>query len=160
MGYKYIPDGELYNYIPSHIQTVSVFNDIVFNDMKILDVGSGLGEFMVYLKLYCKEELKININVFGIELDTNIRNYVKIPTTFIDAFEFNDYGNYDLIYLYQPIRTVELMVKLLEYISKLKVPIIYNNSSVSEQQLLELNFIKLKNNIWHYKQITNIPTTT
>lgn len=149
--YKYIPTGELYNYIPSHIQTVSIFDNIVLNNMKILDVGSGLGEFMVYLKLYCKENLKINVNISGIEIDEHIKNYVKIPTTFIDAFEFTDYRNYDLIYLYQPIRNVDLMVKLLEYISNFKVQIIYNNSSVSEQQLLELNFIKLKSNIWHYK---------
>ena len=151
MGYKYITTGEQYNYLPSIGPTITAFDNIVFNDMKVLDVGSGLGEFMVYLKLYCKDELKVNINVSGIEIDKNITNYVKIPTQFIDAFAFNGYGNYDLIYLYQPIRNVDLMVKLLEYISQYKVQIIYNNSSVTESQLTNLNFTKLKNNIWHYK---------
>ncbi len=151
--YKLDQSNELYyNYLPTVSNNIfEIFDKFIKNDIKIIDVGSGLGEFMLYLKLYYKLK-NVNIIVSGIEMD-NIASYVKIPTHFIDAFEFNDYDKFDLIYIYQPIKEQNLMLKLLNLILDYNKNIIFNNGNMNKEDLIKLNLIEYKNtNIWHYKQ--------
>lgn len=140
----------MYNYIPTNYSVLEHIVPYLKQKISILDVGSGLGEFMVLLKYYSKTTLNIDINVSGIEIDESIKNYVKIPTVFINAFDFDQYDKYDLIYLYQPIKDVDKMQNLLKYIITYKNPIIYNNSNLTEQYLTEIGFNQLKNNIWYF----------
>lgn len=119
--------------------------------MRILDVGSGLGEFMILLKIILFEKYKKNIEIYGLEIDKSAINYVKIPTIFINAFDYKDYLQYDLIYLYQPLKNNDEMLKLLIHIKNINKHIIYNNNSVQSKELLELGFAQLSNTLWYSK---------
>lgn len=85
-----------------------------YNINSFLDVGAGYGD---KVKIASKFIKKSN----GIEY---LKNYVDtakslgVSILWADAFNFNRYKNYDLIYMYHPIEDTELYKKLLSHIMK------------------------------------------
>lgn len=147
---KNINDIDKFPYIKSSPFVIDYINVLLNNNDKILDVGSGIGEFMLLLKIVMLDKYKKNIDVKGIEVDNRIENYIKIPTIFIDAFDYNEYNKFDVLYMYQPYSNIEKMLLLIKHIQNSNCKIIYNNDSIESHTLFELNFVHIQNNIWYF----------
>lgn len=88
-----------------------------FGCKSFLDIGSGIGD-----KVRLAKEL--GFDAVGIEyLDyyVELASFLGNKTIHVDAFDFSDYQNYDIIYMYHPISDNELYTKLVKHIiSKMK----------------------------------------
>jgi len=83
--------------------------------IRFLDVGSGTGNIMSIA-------LKLGFDAFGIEymieLAVESATQIKERTTYVDALEFKGYGEFDLIYFYQPIKSSAEMIRLIDTINE------------------------------------------
>lgn len=92
----------------------------LFRPKKVVDLGSGLGEFMMDLK-----ELA-NIEVHGFELDPILAKNAVIPTTKKDILTISedDLKDADLIYFWQPLIDKEMILKFWRNLSRIKSKIV------------------------------------
>lgn len=125
-------EDKYYEFIPNHMQDVAPDMLIVrkyldvrskdrdsWNRHKLLDVGSGIGNIIALGNA-------LNFYSRGVEYDKSYRDRssyrVQGVTEYLDAFDYKEYGEYDVIYFYQPIASGKLMNKLLNVIdSQIKV---------------------------------------
>lgn len=92
----------------------------LFRPKKVVDLGSGLGEFMMDIK-----ELA-NIEVHGFELDTILAKNAVIPTTQKDILTISedDLKDADLIYFWQPLIDPDMILKFWRNLSHIKNKIV------------------------------------
>jgi len=112
--YGYIPFGIYeYSYLVGRIRDIIVKREIPLSQIKFLEVGCGIGVKMTVaqeiLGIY-PEQLE------GIEIDSNMvalsENFTRSKVHNIDAFDFKNYSNFNIIYYYVPIANRELECKL------------------------------------------------
>lgn len=107
-----------YDYIQYEFEKlINVFRQVKKNltfEKKFLEVGSGPG-----LNLLLAEEF-LNVNPTGLEYNPEL---VKLSRTLhrfeiieMDAMDFNNYDQYDIIYMWLPFKNEELEFKLEEKI--------------------------------------------
>jgi len=82
--------------------------------LKFLDVGSGTGNIMSLAT-------GLGFNASGVEYREDFAEQstaqVRKKTDYMNALDFEDYGKFDLIYFYQPIKAEIEMVKLINTIN-------------------------------------------
>lgn len=112
--------GNYYEFIPNSTSRVlpdmfqiDKFLSPYIDRPNLLDVGSGAGNIINLARV-------MDWRGKGIEYD---EGYKKISsantiydTEYVDAFDYEEYDDFDIIYFYQPIATPELMNKLLDEI--------------------------------------------
>ncbi len=83
--------------------------------INFLDVGCGPGNILAIASI-------LGYNVKGIEYETKYKKFVPnrfaYRVLFMDAFDYNKYDSYDVIYFYQPLVQAEAMSKLLYHMNK------------------------------------------
>lgn len=113
---NYREDGT-FKYVPSDARILHEKLSGIEQGKTFLDVGCGIGD-----KCLIAEKV-FGLKVTGIEIDTNL---IEIAKTFIDdvieinAFDFNDYNKFDIIYMYQPYRDAEKQKQLSDLIKSKK----------------------------------------
>jgi hypothetical protein len=106
------------------------FLDMLENEGSFLDVGSGIGEkpFLAYaLGRFSRcDGLELNAESVAVAkfLIANISTRSPYPINHLaeDALKFDGYGDYDLIYMYRPLRDPLLMVNLFRHIASQMKP--------------------------------------
>jgi len=108
-GKKLRKNNSYYEFVPFY-DYVSLFKLLVKLKNKgaenFLDVGAGIGN-IVHLAN------SAGLKGVGIEYDQNLEHFsLTTDTQYIDAFDFNAYMKYDIIYMYCPIHDFKLELSL------------------------------------------------
>jgi len=113
-----------WSFIPSDVSVFSLVLEKINGihtsrkNLKFADIGCGIPIFAL-----CIKKAFPQIDVSGIEYDKAICDYVR--TTVIseevnvinaDAFEYQEYGDYDILYLCTPVKNADDMHKLLMHV--------------------------------------------
>ena len=110
---NYREDGS-FKYIPFKYEKFVVL--LKGKSGKFLDVGCGIGD-----KVFIAKEM--GFEAHGIEKDErlfNIADKYLLNIQNIDAFDFNEYDKFDIIYMYHPFRDIEKQIKLENLINSKK----------------------------------------
>jgi hypothetical protein len=110
---------------PARFLRWMTFLGMLENEGNFLDVGSGIGEkpFLAYaLGRFSRcDGLELNAESVAVAkfLIANISTRSPYPINHLaeDALKFDGYGDYDLIYMYRPLRDPALMVALFRHIA-------------------------------------------
>ena len=119
------------------------------SDIKFLDVGSGIGD-----KLLIAKEV-FGLNVTGLEIDEQLIDLSQlllrqaaIKPIHIDAFDFRNWSDFDIIYYYRPIAPEDVMITLEHLIeSQMKDNSILISINKLDRQL-DSTFTNLSNDVW------------
>ncbi len=132
---------------------LGILNSFNFTDKKVLDVGSGTGDFLVT----CKKD---NWNVFGVEPNEDARTISKKNgINSINDISFLKENNFDVITLWHVLEHVE---NLLEYIEVLKSKLKPNGVliiAVPNYKSFDAKYYKefwaafdVPRHLWHFSQ--------
>ena len=141
--FEYIP------FDPHHfIQDISLIKN-KFNLDSFIDVGCGVGDKVLLAKYFLnfKKASGIELNKLTYALFTTFGGYHLDTYTLmgfnINAFDFKEYENYDLIYLFMPIASKERMRDLCKFIfSQMKIGGFYYEAIGSYNYLLDVMGVK------------------
>ena len=112
---------DCYNFIPklnsNFFNQLEIVNKILHTEDKpritFLDVGCGVGSKLAIAKLFYFSNVHgIEINPIYIDNAKKIFNICKENIFVVDALNFENYNEYDIIYFYCPFRNWELEKKL------------------------------------------------
>jgi 2-polyprenyl-3-methyl-5-hydroxy-6-metoxy-1,4-benzoquinol methylase len=134
-------------------QKLKLINSFQSSDKKLLDIGSGTGDFLNV----CKED---NWNVFGVEPNLQAREISKKKNVqVVESLNQLEENNFDVITLWHVLEHVE---NLLEYIAILKQKLKPNGTliiAVPNYNSFDANYYKeywaafdVPRHLWHFSQ--------
>ena len=142
-------NNDMYDSVPSPLFAINLIKKYSKPGYNFIDIGCGYGNIV-----RIAEELKLNSK--GIELKKELKKYHQgISVDYTNAINY-DYSNYDIIYLYRPISSIDKSNELFKQIfttSKKGAIIIYifpHDFFSYKEDLCDVDNKKIKNDFKKY----------
>lgn len=146
--------------ISSPVEILNVIDRYKIKGGKFIDIGCGYGHIINTIQ-------KMDMKSYGVEINENLKEHISdFNVFFIDIIkEYFNFSEYDIIYLYRPIKDKDKCDLLLDKIinnSKDGSIIIYllphfnKNKVIQKTEKLEYNYIhnkNLNNNFYIYNKM-------